>query len=378
MKILHILPGLSSGGIEQVVLELCGGFNRPDDDVTVISSGGRMVADIEAAGARHITLPVRKKTPRSIVGLLGIAALLRKEKFDIVHTHAIYPTWLTHLALKLVPKKCRPIFVRTFHSLYAPNCYTSIMTRGQVVIAVSHYGKQYMIESYPNVQPEQISVISNSIDPKEFCCDYHPSEEWKKQWLADFPKFVGKFVICLPGRVARYKGCIHLVEVVDRLKKKGIPAHGIFVGETKRRKLSYKKRVLARIAELGLGDSISWLGLRSDVRDIFVSVDAVLSLSIKQEVFGKTCMEALALGCPFAGYQHGGIGEQLEQVMPEGRCRNFDIDHMVEILEKWYHHPVKPSREIPTVYLRDTMIEAHRQLYQKVLDEQNAASDSSH
>ncbi len=369
MKILHILPGLSSGGVEQVILELCEGFNRPDDDVTVISSGGGMVPAIEATGARHITLPVRKKSPSSLFGLWSIAKLLKEEKFDIVHAHSIYPAWLTHFALKLVPKAQRPVFVRTFHTFYSTNGYTAIMTKGVAVIAVSHAEKEFLLKSYPKLKAERLHVIPNSIDPKEFYYDYQPSEEWKQTWTADFPELVGKYVICLPGRVARYKGGAHLVEIVHKLKQKGIPAHGVFVGETKARKMPFKKKVLRQITHLGLDDSITWTGLRSDVRDIFATVDVVVSLSIKPETFGKTGMETLALGRPFAGYQHGGIGEQLEHVLPEGRCRDFDIDHMVEILEKWYHHPVKPSRDIPSVYLRDTMIQAHRDLYQKVLDE---------
>ncbi len=369
MRILHILPTLSSGGVEQVVVELCEGFNRSGDEVTVISSGGRMVPNVEATGARHIQLPVRKKTPYSLWAVISIVRLLKEQKFDIVHTHSIYPTWLMHLVMKFVPKAQRPVFVRTYHTFYSINPYSAIMSKGEAVISVSNAQAAYLLKTYPKLKKERLHIIPNSIDPKEFYYDYQPSEEWLQQWKADYPQFEGKYVICLPGRVARYKGGAHLVEIVDQLKKRGIPAHGIFVGETKARKVPFRKRLLKKISALGLDDSITWLGLRSDVREIFSTVDVVVSLSIKPETFGKTGMETLALGRPFAGYQHGGIGEQLEHVLPEGRCRDFDIDHMVEILESWYHRPVKPSRDIPDVYMRETMIQSHRDLYQKLIDE---------
>ena len=58
MKIMHLLPSLSSGGVEQVVLELCQGLCAHGEECIVVSAGGGMVPAIEKTGARHITLPI--------------------------------------------------------------------------------------------------------------------------------------------------------------------------------------------------------------------------------------------------------------------------------------------------------------------------------
>ena len=51
MKIMHLLPSLSSGGVEQVVLELCRGMVQCGEECTVVSAGRRMVDQLRTAGA---------------------------------------------------------------------------------------------------------------------------------------------------------------------------------------------------------------------------------------------------------------------------------------------------------------------------------------
>ena len=45
----------------------------------------------------------------------------------------------------------------------------------------------------------------------------------------------------------------------------------------------------------------------------------VCSLSTSPESFGLTTLEALALGRPVLGYDHGGVGELLRELYPAGR-----------------------------------------------------------
>ena len=54
--------------------------------------------------------------------------------------------------------------------------------------------------------------------------------------------------------------------------------------------------------------------------------NVVLSLSTRPESFGRTAREALALGVPVVGYDHGGVGDTLEQAFPQGRVPAGDLD----------------------------------------------------
>jgi glycosyltransferase involved in cell wall biosynthesis len=84
-------------------------------------------------------------------------------------------------------------------------------------------------------------------------------------------------------------------------------------------------------------------GFRRDLREIMAISDAVLSLSLQPESHGRTVSEALALGRPVAGYAHGGVGEQLSGLFPEGSVAVGDTAGMADKLAGWYREP--PSLE---------------------------------
>ena len=46
--------------------------------------------------------------------------------------------------------------------------------------------------------------------------------------------------------------------------------------------------------------------------------DIVFSLSSIPESFGRTVIESIKLGTPVIGLNHGGVGEQLSMIFPEG------------------------------------------------------------
>ena len=56
----------------------------------------------------------------------------------------------------------------------------------------------------------------------------------------------------------------------------------------------------------------------------------VLQLSRKPEAFGRTVLEALSLCRPVLGYAHGGVGELLAELYPEGRSPPGDLTRLTE------------------------------------------------
>jgi glycosyltransferase involved in cell wall biosynthesis len=237
------------------------------------------------------------------------------------------------------------------------------MARGERVIAVSRCMREHILENYPRTPQESIIVIPNSVDSDRFRPDYTPSKEWMDTWQAQYPELAGKYTLCLPGRITRLKGAPHLVPVIAHLRSKGIPAHAVIVGETKKGKEAYRDEVAAEFAAAGLSDCVTWTGHRRDLADVLCACDITLSLTLQPESFGKTTLEALALGRPVAGYEHGGVGEQLEQFLPEGRVPACNPQAMAELLEKWYSQRPVPRTPVPAPYRRQDMIQAHIDLY---------------
>lgn len=366
MKIMHLLPSLSSGGVEQVVLELCQGMAKHGAESVVVSAGGGMVEAVEATGAKHITRPIGKKRLRTLLEIGKMVKLLRAERPDILHLHSRVPAWVGYLAYKRLRPEERPRLLTTFHGYYSVNAYSAIMTKGERIIAVSRFTKEHILECYPNTPAEKICVIPNTIDPAEENPNYRPDEEWLAQWRSEHPELAGKYVLCLPSRITRWKGAEHLVPLLLGLKKRGVPVHALIAGEAKKGKEAFAQELKNKIADAGLTDSVTWLGLRRDIKNIFYVSDVILSLSLKPETFGKISLEALALGRPVAGYDHGGVGEQLAEFLPEGMIPVGDTEAMAERLADWYHCPPSLTHPVGAPYRRQDMIDSHFKLYQSL------------
>ncbi len=366
MNVMHLLPSLSSGGVEQVVLELCQGLCAAGVSCTVVSAGGSMVEAIEAAGARHICRPIGKKSLTTLLEVRHMAALLRAEKPDVLHLHSRVPAWVGYLAVKCLRPEERPVVITSFHGFHSVNAYSGIMARGDRVIAVSECMKEHILTSYPKTPEAAIRVIPNSVDTGQNHPDYRPTEEWWKQWRQDYPELEGKYTLCLPGRITRLKGATHLIPLLRELRGRGIPAHAVIVGETKKGKEAYRDELKQGFAEAGLADAVTWTGHRRDLRDVLVACDVTLSLTLQPESFGKTTLEALALGRPVAGYEHGGVGEQLQVFLPEGRVPTGDPLAMAVLLSQWYTQRPTPKLPVPAPYRRSDMIQSHLELYNEV------------
>lgn len=363
MKVMHLLPSLSSGGVEQVVLELCEGLCARGVENIVVSAGGSMVPGIEATGARHILRPIGKKSLFTLFQVGKMARLIRAEKPDVLHLHSRVPAWVGHLACRRIPAAERPVVVSSFHGFHSVNAYSAIMAKGDRIIAVSQCMREHILENYPKAPAESIVVIPNSVDSARFNPEYKPGKEWLDKWYADYPELKGKYTLCLPGRITRLKGATHLGPILQYLRSKGIPAHAVIVGETKKGKEAYRDEVQAGFVEAGVADCVTWTGHRRDLADVLCACDVTLSLTLQPESFGKTTLEALALGRPVAGYEHGGVGEQLRQFLPDGMVATGNPQAMAERLEKWYSERPEPITPVPAPYRREDMIQAHIDLY---------------
>jgi glycosyltransferase involved in cell wall biosynthesis len=86
-------------------------------EVVAISSAGSNVATIEAAGIRHIAVPMtRTMSPLAdLQSLWRLSRVMRREQFTIVHTHTPKPGLLGQLAARLAGV---PVVINTIHGFY--------------------------------------------------------------------------------------------------------------------------------------------------------------------------------------------------------------------------------------------------------------------
>nr|MCU0781515.1 glycosyltransferase family 4 protein [Akkermansiaceae bacterium] len=342
MKVVQILPELNAGGVERGTLELAAYLRANGHEAVVISNGGRLEAALEAAGGRHVALPVHRKHPSSLLQVRPLRRWLRNEAPDILHVRSRVPAWIAWLAWRKLAAAERPAFVSTVHGFYSVNRYSAIMTRGERVIAVSRSVKDYILGNYPSVPEEAVRVIPRGIRPEDYR-GFQPSGDWLARWRAEQPQLAGRKVLLLCGRVTRLKGHEDFLRLIAGLKAGGTPVYGLVVGDVHPSKRAYLEELGRLATKLGIAGEVTFLGHRADVREIMAASDLICALSRQPESFGRTVLEALALGKPVAGYDCGGVGELLAEFLPAGRVPPGDGEALLATARALLAAPPAPA-----------------------------------
>lgn len=343
MKVLQVLPELNAGGVERGTLEIGRYLVEQGHEAIVVSNGGRMVSALVAAGIRHIAMPVHRKGPGALLQIAPFRRLLESERPDILHIRSRLPGWIAWLAWRKLDPRTRPRLVSTVHGCYSVNFYSAVMTRGERLVAVSETVRDYVLTHYPRTPPERIRVIPRGIEPTEYPRGYRPGAGWLQAWQAEYPVLAGRRLLTLPGRVSRLKGHEDFLEILMRLVQAGASVHGLIVGETAPNKTAYRRELETRARRLGLTERVTFTGHRSDLREILAISDVVFSLSHQPESFGRTTLEALALGRPVVGYDHGGVGEQLRALFRAGAVQPGHVEAAAEIASSLLRNPQTPT-----------------------------------
>ena len=363
LTVIQTLPALNAGGVERGTLEVAAELVRRGHRSIVISAGGRMVEKLLEQGSEHITLPLGKKSPFTFRYIFRLRRIIRESGAHILHTRSRLPAWLSYLAWKGLPEGSRPRFITTVHGPYTVNAYSRIMTRGETVIAISEFIKDYILKNYPQCDPDNIVVVPRGVAAEEFPYGFTPAANWIQQWQQQQPQLRNKFIITLPARITRWKGQADFVEVIAKLQASGLPVHGLVAGGAERRQQSFLQELKSRVTTLGANDSITFLDHRSDLREVMGVSDVVLSLAKEPEAFGRTALEALSLGKPVIAYDHGGAHEVLDAIFAEGLVPANDINSAVDKIRSFYQaRPCVPQKNPFTL---EKMLNNILSLYEK-------------
>ena len=347
LTVVQMLPALDGGGVEKGTLEVGRYLVQHGHRSIVISAGGRMVEQLLREGSEHLPWDVGAKRLGTLRWISRVRRFLAEQQPDILHLRSRLPAWIGYWAWKGLPAAQCPHLVTTVHGPYTPGRYSSVMVRGERVIAISDMIRRYIETNYPQVNPAILRVIPRGVDPVAYPHGYQPSAAWQVEWNRQYPALAGKYVITLPARLTRWKGQEDFIEIIAGLKRRGVPVQGVLVGDAHAKKRGYADELRAEVKAKGLEADIIFAGHRTDLRDIMAVSDVVLSLSTEPEAFGRVSLEALSLGVPVAAYDHGGVAEQLAAIFPAGRIAPGDKAGMEALLAAWYNVAPTVPRDQP-------------------------------
>ena len=322
VTILQVVPRLDAGGSEQATVEIADALTRAGASALVASEGGRMATAVTQTGGEVIALPVASKNPLTILAnARRLRRLIEDRKVDLVHARSRAPAWSAFLAARATG---RP-FVTTYHGAYGSvgplkAAYNSVMGRGDRIIANSRYTAALVAERH-HVARDRIRVIYRGIDAATFdplMVPPGPVAKLRESWGVP----PGTKVVLQAARLTGLKGHRLTIEAASRLKREGalVSAVIIFAGDAPG-KAGYRQELLDLIARNGLGDKIRLVGHCHDMPAAFLASYVALVPSLVAETFGRTSVEAQAMGCPVIVSNLGALPETI--VSPEQDAARF-------------------------------------------------------
>jgi glycosyltransferase involved in cell wall biosynthesis len=294
--VLQVIPRMQAGGAELGCLQIAEALVGAGHRALVASAGGRMVPALEAAGARHVALPLASKNPlRLWRNAQALGAIVRREGVDILHARSRAPAWS---ALAAARSTGVPL-VTTYHSEYSERgrikrLYNSVMVRGEKVIAVSDHMAALIAARY-GTDPGRIAVIHRAVDVGHFDpAAVTPERVARMRQLLGLDS--GQAVVLLAGRITRRKAQAHLVEAAGLLKRRGVEGFTcVFAGEIEKR--DYMAEVEARVRALGLEACVRFPGNLADMPAAYLLADGSLNIS-EAEGLPRVALESQAMGVP--------------------------------------------------------------------------------
>jgi len=368
LRIVQVLPELNSGGVERGTVEFARYLVANGHESIVISAGGSLVSSLSAQGSRHVTMPVQRKHLSSLLQVRPLRRLLDELAPDLIHVRSRIPAWLVWLAVGRRAVMDRPALVSTFHGLYSINRYSAIMGCGDAVIAISACVRDYIVQNYPKVNPDKLFLVHRGVDRGVFPADFTPTDDWLAQFDADFPGLRQKPLLLMPGRLSRWKGQLEFIQLMADLRARDIPAVGLIVGGPTPGKDDYQRELKAQIEALNLADRVHMLGHRSDMAELYAVSDVVCNLSQRPEPFGRTVIEALAVGTPVVSYDVGGPAESLAQCLPSGLVPAGEPDALADRVADFLSNPPQPI--LDSEFTLETQAAKTISIYKQLLAEQ--------
>jgi len=369
MHVVQALVSLNIGGSEMVAVETTEFLRAAGHRVTVVAANGPLFDRVEAVGADFLDWPIGRKRLGTLSYIRRLRTWLLENEVDIVHVHSRLPAWICFLALRKIPADKRPVFITSMHGQYSVSSYSAIMARGDQVIAVSNHIRNYTLKNYLPPESPQLHTIYGGTSRDDFPYGYHPSDKWLQSLFTEFPQLKGKRILLLPGRLSRYKGHATFIELLAALHEEFADVHAVILGRAKPGS-RFINELEGLVERHGLNDKLTFCGVRTDVRDWMTASSMVFNLcSDPPEAFGRTVPEALSLGVPAIGWNHGGVAEVLQKMFPFGAV---EPDNLPALIRKTRAFLLKPPtvRDSDAFSLQASMA-LTMALYRSTLGEEN-------
>lgn len=317
IRVLRVIARLNIGGpsIQAITLTK---LLEPRGYATRLVRGvesadeGSMDGLAHTVGVTPTCLSAMRRDPGlgDVIALLSLVWLLRRDRPQVVHTHAAKAGTLGRAAALIAFPRRRPVLVHTFHghvlsgyfSSRTANAYRRIerwlARRTDVLVAVSPEVRDDLV-ALEVASADRFAVIPLGFDLGRFLDDSQRAARrtaLREGWGVD----LDDEVVTLVARLVPIKRVDRFLRVAARLLDRPA-ARFVVVGDGELR-----EELSASPAARAIGDRLVWAGFRDDMPDVCFASDVVV-LTSDNEGTPVSLIEAQAAAVPVVSTSVGGV-----------------------------------------------------------------------
>ncbi|MFA6540003.1 MAG: N-acetyl-alpha-D-glucosaminyl L-malate synthase BshA [Bacteroidota bacterium] len=290
------------------------------------------------------------------------------EKLDLLHVHYAIPHATSGYIAKKISDNKDFRLITTLHGTditlvglepsFLPVMKFSI-EKSDGVTAVSRYLKEKTLTNY-HIEKD-IRVIPNFVDTQEYARKNDP-------YLRGKLCRTEKKIVVHVSNFRTVKRVTDVIKIFDIINKK-VPSILVLVGDGPERS---NCELLVR--ELGLQDSVKFLGKQQELVDILSSADLFLIPS-QSESFGLSALEAMACEVPVISTSVGGLPELVLHNQTGFIAEIGDVDRMgkyaIDLLTNDSKHRLFASagrRRAEEMFNVNKIVDEYEQYYEHILN----------
>jgi glycosyltransferase involved in cell wall biosynthesis len=309
MKVLFVICNLDRGGTETQVVQLAQRLASTRCQVTVaaLQGTGPLRKTLQQAGIPIVDFPKTGGliSVRGLYQFLRLLRFIRREKFDVVHSHDL---WANLVAVPAAKFAGTPVVLSSQRDLAHLYWYTPFrkkvigrIHRWSTGVIVNSSAVSELVQKEFLVPAGRVRVIHNGVAFERFA-----SLRANRRELFPEVDHNAKLILSVANMHTAVKGHYELIEAARHLRSAYPDARFIFVGDGAER-LNIEES--ARAA--GVQDSIIFLGRRADIPELLACCD-IFVLPSHAEGLPNSLLEAMAAGLPAVATAVGGVPELIE------------------------------------------------------------------
>lgn len=270
IRVLQILGIVAGGGVEAVIMNYYEHIDKSQvqfDFVVHDNSPVDITEKVAAMGGK--VYKVTPYTKNVLAFMYDVYKIIKKNHYTIVHSNmntlsvfSLFPAWMAGVPVRIlhnhstsVPSETKrnimKMILRPFAKLFANKYFACSRLAAEWM-----YGKNCVASG-------KVTIIHNAIDLKKYAFDQDKRDRIRNELgIAD------KFVIGHVGRFMYQKNHEFLIDVFAEVVKKNSKAVLLLIGDG-----PLRTHIEQKVQQLGLSNNVYFLGLRSDVQDLYNAID---------------------------------------------------------------------------------------------------------